>query len=1047
MSRRVRILLTCLVLIAASLSTCHAIVREDSVTTPTLYWNNGDSLPGAFVGATGNTLSWQSEDFAEPLELHLNALHAVRFPNPARVLRHRDGQSQIIETRNGNRFFGRVTGSDKDTLTFDTGLFGPINLERSSVSVIANPVERAHVYSGPRGLRGWTTLTYGRKLDEWTEISSGRLMTRLVAAELYRQLPATGSIDIDVELLWRNNPSFQIRFLTPYTKPTRETVKVETRVGGYVVQTLGSNGRFRQLETMPNRTEKCRLLLRWNHNASELGVYRDRRYLGKIEVPKQHGSGPAGIYIKNTGPQLTLSRLEVRASSSLDIRMTDPQQDTLLLEDNTSIAGSIFSVSGEGVRLESTEDSEEESIPWDRIAEIAFRQSDAQPSDVVANPMVECVFQNGETLKGRIVEGTSESVTLQVPAIRESLRCQIAKLERIVFGQRAVPPKKGSPAIVFAFDRERSVLRRLHGKIAKGADDSLAWLPVGGARAVAPGDADFAIQIGEVTTSVAGGPQEDLVYLRNGDVLPCRLYSASSNGIDIDSRFGKRIAIRPEDVTAVELASPAVAPLTGFDGRWRGVPTGKEKAEEPGHQVTDSTLHLTQSTEVRRDAILNGCDRIAFRMRRNKGAGGLFLHVGLLGDGESEDKKLPFYFMDQKLFVLGSKRNAFVPCLDEHKWFDVVIETRDPFRVVVNQKPVYSIPGTHNGGPWTGLSFEVSDGPLFGPAVKRKPQPIDVSIEQLHISQTRRQSIRQTTGSLEPESLLTVPRNRSLESLTHLAIGVNSDAFRGNLIELGQSELRMRSKSEEIRLQRESISGLVWLHGDQYPPDPAASRIVLKDTTSISLRGLRLTDDELVGEHPSLGFLRIPRAEVSSLHRGETPSVHRYSFRDWQMVPAAEPGFDSTTDGHRFASEIVGKPVQFAATMLEDGSPLNLNQHLGKVVVLDFWATWCAPCIRAMPHLVEQFDQFRPEDVQLIAVNQGENERSVRALVRAKEWNDLVVALDPDATASRAVEIETIPQTVVLDQDGLVSAVFVGAGRDTEAEIVAEVKRLLEKHR
>ena len=1026
----------------------HAIAADDSVDEPTLFWSNGDRLPGVLVGATEDTISWRSEKFAEPLEVRLEALHAIRFPNSPGESRIRDERSQIIETRDGNRFFGRVTGSDGEWLTLRTDLFGEIGLQRSAVSMIANPVERAHVYSGPRGLRGWSTLTYGRKLDEWTEIASGRLMTRLVAAELYRQLPATGSIDLDIEFLWRNNPSFHIRFLTPYSKPTRETVKIETRVGGYVVQTLGSNGRFRQLDTMSSRTQKCRLTLRWNQNASELAVYRDRTYLGKIEVPAQDSSGPAGIYIKNTGPQLTLSRLEVRASSSLDIKMTDLDRDTVLLEDNTSLAGSVKKITAAGIQLVGGDEKAAgaRELPWDRIAEVAFRQTSDGPNEGNEHRMVECVFRNGETLKGSVVGADSGRLTLGVPSIREPLPCDVEKLERIVLGKRTVPPRKGARAIVFPIDRDRGIVRRVHGELASTSNDSLAWLATGAVRPVTPSLGEqLDIEIAEPTSSVAGGPQEDLVYLRNGDVIPCRLHAAGSGGIDLGCRFGKRTRVQPSDVSAIELSSPPVAPLTGFDDRWRAT---EDEANE-SIAVTDSSLRLQGSLQVQREAILNGCDRIAFRMRRNKGSGGLFLHVGLLGDNndEAEDKKLPFYFMDQKLFVLGSKRNAFVPCLDENQWFDVVIETRDPFRVAVNEKTVYSIPGTHNGGPWTGLSFEVSDGPLFGPAVKRKQQPIDVSIEGLHISQTRRQSIRQTTGSLDSESLLTVPRNRSPESLTHLAIGTNSDAVRGNLVELGTSELRMRSKSEEIRLPRESISGLVWLHGESFEPDPGSWRIVLKDTTSVSLQDLSLMADELVGTHPVFGKFCIPRAEVCSVHRGEVTSIHRHAFRDWQMVRAAEPKFDNTTEGHRFASEMIGKPVRFRATMLDDGQGLNLNHHLGKVVVLDFWATWCAPCIRTMPHLIEAFQQFSDDEVQLIAVNEGDDERTVRAMVRAKDWTGLQVALDPDSTASQAIEVEAIPQTVILDQDGLVTAAFVGAGRDTQAEIVAEVKRLLEKDR
>lgn len=1063
-----------------------AVERDEALTEPRLYWRNGDALSGRPLETREGELSWNSDLFADALSLRTEVLHMIRFPAAPRMLEDVTIGTQIIETRSGNRFYGRIVGSQQQYLSVETSLYGSVSLDQQAVSLIANPVRREHVYSGPKGLRGWSTLTYGRRLEEWEEVGNGQLKTRLVAAELYRQLPASGSVDIDVELLWRSNPSFQIRFLTPYAQPSRETVKVETRVNGYVIQTLGSNGRFRQVDTMSTQTTKCRLLLRWNHAASELSVFRDREYLGKITVDRQSGSGPCGIYLKNTGPQLTLARLEVRASSSLDLRRTDPGIDTVLLADNSSLSGSIAEIDERRIVMDLG--SERQELNWDQIAEISFRTqsvdnhnepardevTDPANNDVVARDeakvafrdhpdavidpneteqdvIPECVFQNGETLKGRIVSADEQGVTLQVPAILEPITCPYGRLERIVFHQKSLPPKASASAIEFRSER----FVRLHGALAASPAGRLAWQAIGATRAVEPvAGVPATVVLAEMTSTVAGVPQEDLLYFRNGDMLPCQLYSVNGDMLDISSRFTDRRQMQGVEVSAVELSTQPVDPWRGFDDRWlveqdarqNGVPDVPDQRDVASRvQFTPGSLKIDGPATVTRRGILAGCDRVSFGLQRTGGTGGVFVHVELLGDSDDDRKRLPFYFMDKKLFVLGSKRNAFIPCLDGHETFDVVIETRDPFRIAVNDKTVYTVDGSENGGPWTGVSFKVSDGPLFGAAVRRQAQSFSVAIHDLHVSQTRRHSIRQATSMIDAETMLTVPRNRKAPTLSHLAIGTNGDAIRGNLMLLERDRLVMQHNSSPLHLRRDQISGVVWLVGDEFDAQRQSSgwRIRLRDTTTVTLSDVCLDDGVMTGHHSTLGECRLLIDDISSVSRGaQQDEGPPYSFMAWRTQLAREPDFDSSSTGSRIDSPLVGKPIDIAARMLDSGQRVDLNRYQGRVVVLDFWATWCAPCVRNMPGLIQTIGKFSSEQVQLIAVNQGEDARTVGTVVQARQWN-LQVAMDETSMATRELAIESLPSTIVIDQQGNVSAVFVGVGDAFQQDLTAEIKRLL----
>ena len=116
-------------------------------------------------------------------------------------------------------------------------------------------------------------------------------------------------------------------------------------------------------------------------------------------------------------------------------------------------------------------------------------------------------------------------------------------------------------------------------------------------------------------------------------------------------------------------------------------------------------------------------------------------------------------------------------------------------------------------------------------------------------------------------------------------------------------------------------------------------------------------------------------------------------------------------------------PLLKATTLLQApaGASLDAETLKGKVVVLEFWATWCGPCVLAIPHLNELAEKFKDKPVQFIAIT-SEDEATVKTFLANKPINAWV-ALDADKAMNAAFAVSAIPHTVVLGKDGLIAAV------------------------
>ena len=120
---------------------------------------------------------------------------------------------------------------------------------------------------------------------------------------------------------------------------------------------------------------------------------------------------------------------------------------------------------------------------------------------------------------------------------------------------------------------------------------------------------------------------------------------------------------------------------------------------------------------------------------------------------------------------------------------------------------------------------------------------------------------------------------------------------------------------------------------------------------------------------------------------------------------------------------------------------VHLAELRGHVVVLDFWATWCAPCVVTMPALDKLQTAHAAAGLRVIGVS-TEDADDIRAFVKEHKLG-YTIARDGDATVSQAYDVAALPMVVLIDKTGTVRDVLFGAGRDDQIETA--VTKLLDE--
>ena len=160
-------------------------------------------------------------------------------------------------------------------------------------------------------------------------------------------------------------------------------------------------------------------------------------------------------------------------------------------------------------------------------------------------------------------------------------------------------------------------------------------------------------------------------------------------------------------------------------------------------------------------------------------------------------------------------------------------------------------------------------------------------------------------------------------------------------------------------------------------------------------------------------------------------------------LPVAQPAADEGLSYQFTPLEPPGEAPGFVLPDME-GEQHALQDYRGRVVLLNFWATWCPPCRREMPALERLYQQLGEEGLVVLAVNQWEDPDHVFAYTgELNVFPSFPILFDPDSSVAERYGVKGLPSSFLLDRDGRLRYRAIGGRAFDHPEVERTVRALL----
>lgn len=1020
-----------------------------------LYWKNGDQLPGQAISGTESQTSWKSFVFDAPLEISNTALAAIEFSisNEAEKV---DINGHAVRLSNGDQINGNITSVDEKSVAISTAHHGDLILDKDSVEGIWTLASARRDRITFDDLSNWKSSN--GTLKRWNLNVNRRLTTSTANTTIFNESELPDAVNIDVLLTSKSQLNFVLAF---------GATKNINLIGGLprieswddtIVFTDGAGNIEPLFEPADGPLKRLQFSLVWDQKRRRIRIM-DK--FGKQLCDCECEPGPrnilSGVFIQNRSKDLTVETLDVSEAT-----IANKNLQTGIERVNGEITqGKLKSFDGKQWIVE--HDEESVSIPANdfRAACLKILGKDEPAPSVpqnlhkAASNLATVFYHDGSVIKGEIAGLSDDFAELKTVHSDVPIQCLFAGLSTLQFPKTAVKE-------VIASHHLKLTNTSLHGKLISGTNekgDVIRWIPVGGSKPVPIKATDALITLQDHTQNnpVAANKsvdvlRSDMIYFRNRDLISCNIQSIDDKGINFTA-FSEKSFVAHSDIVAVELAAPlSETDVSTLDKDWYFSAKNEIVAEQTAE-------HLK----------INGSGRFDFGHPRLGDGNEIQFDMSWTRESSLEIKLLPFVENTKEMsneagLEFAIRKNVIVT--PNRIWHPGKRKARVKVRLIAGR-----IEMSLNGRKISIIQRQPS-GHCCWIGIRSVSEKSAITFSGFSTSQTVL-----PIGLINKEKkrqALTIPRLQKQNPPKQILCARNGDLLRGHLHSLNADGIRFQSNLDDFKFTKELVGAIVWLHREENPlaetdssghpvstvgnPEPSAVKIrsqkpkhvqfVLVDGPRVTMEPLSWRDGVLVGISEKLGLCKIPFTRISELRIGRfATEAQDGPYSDWVAVPAMEVqlegGGGSNSPGAGNAlSGLVGVTPKDLELRMVDGSLVKLSELRGKVVVLDFWATWCGPCVRALPQLGKTVDSFDPKDVILIAVNQGESVEQIKSFQKQRKWK-IQIATDVDRAIGKTFEASSLPTTVVIDPTGKIAAVHVGASPDLTGQLKEEIQSLI----
>ncbi len=969
---------------------------------------DGSQVPGNFAGSkNGNDVRWQSPFFTSPLDFPQSALKSVRYEMtgapPAPV-----GEF-CFELVSGDFLYADLLEVSDAEFVVNSSRLGHVRLSRDHLRRVYRYKGADAIYLGPNGLVGWKDRA---PTSQWLD-DGGQLQSNHNGASIFANLNIPTQARIEVELSWQQKPDFALGLGVDESDNSTRGFHFEVWDKDLVAVAESARdadvASMQKVEAGPGR---IRIQAYLDQAKGQLVLLSPggKRLATLNTHPKKPQTHP-GVRLTNGRGDVRLESIRIARWTGQLPKEAKEDQPRVHRVDGSIVYGRLTSFDPKRKQFTFRDGSKDEVIAQDTVGDMLLVPA-AKP-DRETSPPFNALLENDPQVK---------ELRAELSRANEAL----ANFKTVSAQPEKLPEYQGIQANIAEWNQKLALRKEaLRASALKRGEKS---------KAASAKDSDA--ELGSLVR----------VSLRAGERLSGFMSQIEDKQVSLSSvelkapvriPFGElRLLIVPHYVAidSVASASEGRAGRLEIDGL-----SLKGWLTSGAESTTASCLTWRPELGLNASPIALGCaGRIVYVESPQRAAPPQQNATGAVAFQNGA--------VVQRVFINGQGQDPYA--------------AKQPQQTLL---PGGGKPALHLRTGDT-IPCEVTNIDEKGISLKT---PIADTTFVAH-EKVKSVELITTWGSNQIEEakrdrLLTLPRLQRDSPPTHLICSKNGDFLRGRILSMDENELKVEVRLEIRKIPRDRVAQIIWLHPDELSDKPAVP-VSAKAGAKTRVQTIRPNGDRLTfvaekadakhisGRSEILGPCRVELPEVDQVLFGSfiEQSAALLAYQRWKLHHAPDPRYvlaegavGATGAVPGAESPLVGQQAHTFQLDMLDGTQFNLAGRKGRIQVLDFWATWCGPCMQTMPLVDEVVRGFADKQVDLVAINLEEQPQAIKSMLERHKLK-VPVALDRDGVVAARYAVTAIPQTVVIDKEGKIVRLFVGGGKNTAEALRKVLQELTE---